>query len=150
MTPYAFVRRPSQLVSFVVEENGRPDINENWPSPVRSMMKDSFNADASLRPVSVHDFICRGRKGTEAAVLTRPCFFARHPDKKTHAWLNGIRDALVSLRGGRQTGLTSFAINRRRTQESNMQSMCDFSESISEHSWLSVGSGKPEKQQITS
>ena len=70
MTPYAFVRRSPQLVSFVVEEDGRPDINESWPSLVRSMMKDSFNADVDLRPVSSHDFICRGRKEIEVTVLT--------------------------------------------------------------------------------
>jgi len=97
MTPYAFVRRSSQLVSFVVEEDGRPDINESWPSPVRFMMKDSFNADVDLRP-------------------------------NMHAWLNCIRDTLVSLRGGRWTKLSSFAIQRRRSIMSKRLLMCDSSE----------------------
>ena len=116
ITPYAFVRRTSQLVSFVVEEHGRPGINESWPSSVRFMMKDSFNADVDQRPVSLHTLIFCGRKEIGAAVLTRPCFVVWHPDKNMDAWLNGIRDSLVSLRGGKKEGLTCFAIQRRRTK----------------------------------
>jgi len=51
-TPHMFVRRKHQLISYVVEENGRPDIDESWPGPIRGMLESSFDSEIVNRPVS--------------------------------------------------------------------------------------------------
>lgn len=57
-TPYVFIRRKNQLVNHVVNENGRPEINETWPSPIQGMMESSFDSDIMKRPVSAYIFPC--------------------------------------------------------------------------------------------
>ena len=51
-TPYLFVRRRHQLINYVVEENGRPDIEESWPSSIQGMLESSFDSEIEKRPVS--------------------------------------------------------------------------------------------------
>ncbi|KAL7530790.1 hypothetical protein ACHAXR_003677 [Thalassiosira sp. AJA248-18] len=51
-TPYAFVRRRHQLTDYVVEENGRPVIEESWPSDIQDMLERSFDPEIENRPVS--------------------------------------------------------------------------------------------------
>ena len=51
-TPYLFVRRRNQLINYVVEENGRPDIEESWPSSIQGMLESSFDSEIEKRPVS--------------------------------------------------------------------------------------------------
>lgn len=52
-TPYVFIRKAHQLVSYVVNENGRPVIDETWPSPIQGMLESGFDSDIIKRPVSV-------------------------------------------------------------------------------------------------
>ncbi|KAL7526531.1 hypothetical protein ACHAXR_003216 [Thalassiosira sp. AJA248-18] len=51
-TPYIFVRRVSELIHHVVEENGRPAIGKKWPSGIQGMMESSFDSEIEKRPVS--------------------------------------------------------------------------------------------------
>ncbi|KAL7531009.1 hypothetical protein ACHAXR_003801 [Thalassiosira sp. AJA248-18] len=58
-TPHAFVRRRHQLIHYVVEENGRPVIDESWPSSIQGMMESSFDSEIEKRPVSaLNSFMC--------------------------------------------------------------------------------------------
>ena len=52
-TPYAFVRSKHQLTYHVVEENGRPNIDERWPRSLQGMLEASFDRNMDMRPVSV-------------------------------------------------------------------------------------------------
>ena len=51
-TPYAFVKNMNQLCYHVVEENGRPYIDDDWPTQITDMLRSSFDADINKRPVS--------------------------------------------------------------------------------------------------
>ncbi|KAL7541895.1 hypothetical protein ACHAXR_011352 [Thalassiosira sp. AJA248-18] len=51
-TPYSFVRNRDQLCCYVCQERGRPEIDESWPSNIKSMMRNSFDDDVYYRPVS--------------------------------------------------------------------------------------------------
>ena len=53
-TPYAFVRRQHHLIQHVVNENGRPDILENWPESIKVVLRNGFDADIKTRPVSCY------------------------------------------------------------------------------------------------
>ena len=57
-TPYFFVRGKDQLLQYVIEEGGRPEIEDDghhnqqhWPTNIKRMMKSSFDADHENRPV---------------------------------------------------------------------------------------------------
>ncbi|KAL7540520.1 hypothetical protein ACHAXR_010185, partial [Thalassiosira sp. AJA248-18] len=50
--PYAFARRKHQLIHYVVEQNGRPVIDESWPSAIQDMLESSFDPEIERRPVS--------------------------------------------------------------------------------------------------
>ncbi|KAL7526533.1 hypothetical protein ACHAXR_001532 [Thalassiosira sp. AJA248-18] len=49
-TPYEFVRRRHQLIHYVVEENGRPVIDESWPLAIQGMLESSFDPEIQKRP----------------------------------------------------------------------------------------------------
>jgi serine/threonine protein kinase len=51
-TPYMFARRRHELINYVVEEKGRPDVDESWPTSIQGMLESSFDADIDKRPVS--------------------------------------------------------------------------------------------------
>ncbi|KAL7537230.1 LOW QUALITY PROTEIN: hypothetical protein ACHAWF_005696 [Thalassiosira exigua] len=55
--PFNFARSKNQLISYVVEECGRPEIKESWPFLIQSMMESSFSADAGQRPVSLGELL---------------------------------------------------------------------------------------------
>ena len=40
------------MINYVVEENGRPDIEESWPSSIQGMLESSFDSEIEKRPVS--------------------------------------------------------------------------------------------------
>ncbi|KAL7541729.1 hypothetical protein ACHAXR_011172, partial [Thalassiosira sp. AJA248-18] len=48
--PHAFVRSRDQLIHYVVEQNGRPVIEESWPSPIQGMLESSFDSEIEKRP----------------------------------------------------------------------------------------------------
>lgn len=50
-TPYVFARRKDQLVKYVVDEYGRPDIEQHWPAVTKSMLESSFDANMVKRPI---------------------------------------------------------------------------------------------------
>ena len=49
-TPYNFCTNQKQLINFVVEENGRPGIDEKWPRFIQGMLETSFASRSELRP----------------------------------------------------------------------------------------------------
>jgi serine/threonine protein kinase len=51
-TPYSFARTKERLNYHVVEEQGRPDIDDAWPSQIKCMLRASFDGDMDKRPVS--------------------------------------------------------------------------------------------------
>ena len=55
--PYAFARTTDRLTYHVVCENGRPDINESWPTYIKDMLKTSFDSNAERRPVSASSML---------------------------------------------------------------------------------------------
>lgn len=54
-TPYGFVRSRQELFDHVADEHGRPDIDERWPTGIKSMLECSFDKNMDLRPVSATD-----------------------------------------------------------------------------------------------
>ncbi len=50
--PYAFATTIHELADFIVEEDGRPDIQESWPVIVKQILESSFDCDPTCRPVS--------------------------------------------------------------------------------------------------
>lgn len=48
-TPYVFVRNRQQLTKFILE-NGRPVIDETWPSSIQGMLQSSFDSEVDKRP----------------------------------------------------------------------------------------------------
>ncbi len=55
LAAYAFVRSKHQLVSHVVDEQGRPDIDEDWPVGIKNMLVCGFDDQMELRPVSINE-----------------------------------------------------------------------------------------------
>ena len=55
-TPYMFVRKRTQLINYIVNENGRPKIDSTWPMPIQGMLETSFDSDLGRRPVSQSNF----------------------------------------------------------------------------------------------
>lgn len=53
-TPYAFARTMNQLAYYVVDDGGRPDIDEGWPLTIKNMLESSFDSDVEKRPVSTY------------------------------------------------------------------------------------------------
>ena len=51
-TPYVFIRRRDQLEDYIVNGNGRPTIDENWPISIQGLLESSFDSDMGKRPVS--------------------------------------------------------------------------------------------------
>ena len=51
-TPFVFIRTRPHLVDYVVNGNGRPIIDENWPISIQGMLESSFDSDMGKRPVS--------------------------------------------------------------------------------------------------
>ncbi|KAL7528103.1 hypothetical protein ACHAXR_002270, partial [Thalassiosira sp. AJA248-18] len=49
-TPYMECRRKEDLINYVVEQHGRPDIDQSWPTTVQTMLKKSFDAEIGNRP----------------------------------------------------------------------------------------------------
>ena len=50
--PYIYCNRMRVLIQHVVRENGRPMIDEKWPSHIRGMLESSFYSEIEKRPVS--------------------------------------------------------------------------------------------------
>lgn len=48
--PFAFVRSRKQLFDHVVNEQGRPQIDERWPTGVKSILAKSFDECMDFRP----------------------------------------------------------------------------------------------------
>mmetsp|Transcript_9671 Transcript_9671/g.14628 ORF Transcript_9671/g.14628 Transcript_9671/m.14628 type:complete len:250 (+) Transcript_9671:1-750(+) len=48
--PYSHIRKRDALVEFVVDQDGRPPINEQWPEPIKEALRLSFDADMEQRP----------------------------------------------------------------------------------------------------
>ena len=61
-TPYAFVRRQHHLIQHVVNENGRPDILENWPESIKVVLRNGFDADIKTRPVSCYCYYAHSKE----------------------------------------------------------------------------------------
>ena len=51
-TPYSFIRSRDQLLYYVIEEQGRPEIDDCWPANIKRMLTMCFHADHVNRPVS--------------------------------------------------------------------------------------------------
>lgn len=49
-TPYSFVKSRDHLIDHVVEECGRPEIDESWPRDIQTMLKNSFDPNTENRP----------------------------------------------------------------------------------------------------
>ncbi|KAL7528371.1 hypothetical protein ACHAXR_004481 [Thalassiosira sp. AJA248-18] len=50
-TPYSFARTRNQLCFHVCQERGRPEIDDSWPSNIKSMLRSSFDDEVHHRPV---------------------------------------------------------------------------------------------------
>ncbi|KAL7539019.1 hypothetical protein ACHAXR_008973 [Thalassiosira sp. AJA248-18] len=48
--PYFHIKTRDGLVEFVVEQDGRPEINEQWPEPIKRALQQSFDPDIDKRP----------------------------------------------------------------------------------------------------
>mmetsp|Transcript_21342 Transcript_21342/g.46350 ORF Transcript_21342/g.46350 Transcript_21342/m.46350 type:complete len:645 (+) Transcript_21342:74-2008(+) len=48
--PFSNTKSRDALVDFVVDQEGRPTINENWPDPIKEVLQLSFDADIAKRP----------------------------------------------------------------------------------------------------
>lgn len=59
--PYAFIRNRAKLIYYVVDEGGRPEIDDTWPSPIQDMLESSFDGEAGNRP-KMHHFMDQIRK----------------------------------------------------------------------------------------
>merc|ERR1719352_1462091 len=49
-TPYIMAKSKRQLVDYIIGEKGRPAIEKDWPPPIKSMLRSSFDADIDTRP----------------------------------------------------------------------------------------------------
>ena len=95
-TPYAFLRRLSQLVHHVVHKNVRPLIDQGWPSGIQGMLESSFDSDMSKRPKMslwyniIHDTLVELRggdgKGLNESWVGRRRSFESMKDQSTHQW----------------------------------------------------------------
>jgi len=58
-TPYSFIRSRDQLLYYVIEEQGRPEIDDCWPANIKRMLTMCFHADHVNRPkmISFHNMI---------------------------------------------------------------------------------------------
>lgn len=118
-TPYGFAKSVKRLISHVVNDHGRPPIDQAWPSTIRDMLESSFHFEINERPVSgvipcfVHVYLLPFH-------LTILRLFSCSQEMK---WcLDCIRDALISIRGS-DVGLNDTMINIRRTDLSQLQDM---------------------------
>ena len=90
-TPYAFVRSRHQLMNYVLEEEGRPEINKSWPSSIQGMLESSFYSKSDLRPVSSMLVFCLSWNFNihfsqiSSSSLLENVILVRH-----HSWDNGI------------------------------------------------------------
>lgn len=48
--PYSHIRKRDALVEFVLDQDGRPPINEQWPEPIKEALRLSFDSDIEQRP----------------------------------------------------------------------------------------------------
>ena len=125
-TPYAFVRRRHQLINYVVEENGRPDIDESWPTSIQGMLESSFDSEIDKRPVSQLLMSLYSCKFVRSFLLI---FLCPSPSQKMTLWYDIIRETLVTLRGGDRTGLSDTLIRRRRSFGSMIDLMSGLNDS---------------------
>lgn len=52
LIPYKFVTSRDHLYQHVVEDQGRPQLDESWPGMINLMLRCSFEDDMRMRPVS--------------------------------------------------------------------------------------------------
>jgi len=48
--PYSRIKKRDELEEFVIEQHGRPTINENWPEPIKEVLQLSFDSNMEKRP----------------------------------------------------------------------------------------------------
>lgn len=48
--PHSHIKERDELVNFVCEQHGRPNIDDNWPESIKEALQRSFDADMGQRP----------------------------------------------------------------------------------------------------